>query len=40
MIADIVKTLDRCRGTLLQDAAGVALLTVLLLAALHLPGGA
>lgn len=38
MISQIVTLARRSRGTLVEDLAGVAALTVLLLGALHLPG--
>ncbi|WP_189680945.1 hypothetical protein [Seohaeicola zhoushanensis] len=38
-MTEIRNALSRCRATLAQDAAGVAALMVMLVAALHLPGG-
>lgn len=38
MFAQITTVLYRSRATLLEDAAGVAALTVMLLVGLHLPG--
>ncbi len=38
MLDQIVTAFQRSRATLLQDAAGVASLVVLLMVVLHLPG--
>ncbi|MFV0515435.1 MAG: hypothetical protein ACK5MY_17630 [Jhaorihella sp.] len=38
MFAQIVTVLNRSRTTLLEDAAGMAALMVMLLVGLHLPG--
>ncbi|EAQ03323.1 hypothetical protein OB2597_01847 [Pseudooceanicola batsensis HTCC2597] len=38
MIRQIAALARRSRGTLVEDLAGVAALTILLLGALHLPG--
>ncbi len=39
MLTDIKTALTRSQETLLQDAAGAAALVVMLVVALHLPGG-
>lgn len=38
MIAQLKTTLQNAQSTLLQDAIGAGALTVMLVAALHLPG--
>lgn len=37
MLTDLRQTLRRCRATMLEDAAGAAVLMIALVAALHLP---